>query len=1614
MLSMAERTYLKPKMVDGPSSAFVVLEKSMAKICTHHRQNIIHIAGTWETNGKPELLRVCSGCGRLWRGRLVKGFFVIDLAKAVPLKPGQRWITVHPNGEDEKGIPVLIQENPDGTAHVIGGAGGKLNYLRLNRIKSPEEWKRAAEERTKKQRKEAMRQRLSQLSAAEREKEEEVQSDIKALREMKQAEYVQTVMEAHGIAPEEWKLPEKVLAAMPPKSRAMAERRHLRKMVKVADKLVDEAREDILAARDKVIQDAIGDLPGSDIMPEPEPSGRGLGYATAVSQKAAENGLTTRQTEIEKHDISWRHFLDAADGSVIRAAELEARVEALRGALAAVREPVRQAQKMGLLDVSIAPKAPAVEDVSKVLLAQKKYREAERKLTETSQEINERGVPKAAFVVAKEIGEITDEQAKDALADELEEQTRRVTASKLLDAAYEQIEAAPLREHVGVGHYDAINNASLSATHEPCPIDRVTADILGPAAAAELLVQHWRETMSAEELDALRTAIANYHVKSQVAIAEKALDDYNAAKREIDAIEVPVITGADSLLAAQVACDTKAEKLMGARRTLGTALGKLEGMAALVNAFEEGPINELRVSLGAISNQQAVAQARAMGLQTPELLDNEDTFDYRIDSDGVNKFLTVTAEGMAKLIAKKADPEFAAKSRTAMEIKRGDHDVDGWLPAGFVARPATTFDDPDERALMVSEPLRLSEGMDAAQVRAAVEDYIGGRLADGQDPESLRQDLLSAEFVSAYVPKALQGEGSGLYYNALRELGFFSYNQVENLTRDELEKRADEIVAKRRRELGEDAKLAALNSQSVPLNDETYEAVHRALAKLPQAVVVGKGIGELTAQDKNTLRDFFWKHMTTEKRPIAAETKRERAEAAARAEEVVGHQVNIFGEMEEVKRGPSEADIAGPEETAWDRYVKAMGSTDRAYESILDVVRGSFMGEFARELGRVTGTEFKSGTRRIANWDRHVLGLIPPEKQARLLGERAIEEKRRQAQVATRSGGKFAKEDAAGARRERAEKLMAAIKQSQMGLFKLGDAPLIERTTIGDRAEAQLMKVFPMVAANFDPKKPVEIPANISMSGKYIQQQRAIKLIESQKRLSLNLGVGSGKTPIALGAFTDLHAHGKVKRGIFVVPSVVQGQFGGECLRFTKPGAYRWFANPAATAEERRKAYADPGKHMVIVTHQAFRDDLCWALAQHKFGGDVDKANKWLRSSSESERKSAIAESCKALGWNFDYAAVDEGHDLLNRRGKPNSRMANAIDAFTFNTPYYVSMTADPVKNDASEAFDVLHKLDPERYNDPQAFHAKYGVDTVASAEALQRELEPYSYTGRIVSGVGAERKVQEHDLTPEQSTQYATVLKNYQLARKAAREGSVDVDAIKAMAPHAFDGLNAEQQTAKAQQLSRFLASVRDSALDRIINTGSVDRRIKDAPCAKVSNLIRYVQSKGDRPGVIFAHSLDSVKRIKRELDRAGIKVVSLTGENSSLEKEMARLKFQPGGGRRAEAQVIVCSDAGAVGQNLQRGAWVYNYDTPDTAKTLEQRIGRIDRIGQTNPDVESIEAVSRTPYEGKRRQRIKRKSALREVFTAPTEMLDDTGLAHEIWTARQKQLQRDMVKAA
>lgn len=90
------------------------------------------------------------------------------------------------------------------------------------------------------------------------------------------------------------------------------------------------------------------------------------------------------------------------------------------------------------------------------------------------------------------------------------------------------------------------------------------------------------------------------------------------------------------------------------------------------------------------------------------------------------------------------------------------------------------------------------------------------------------------------------------------------------------------------------------------------------------------------------------------------------------------------------------------------------------------------------------------------------------------------------------------------------------------------------------------------------------------------------------------------------------------------------------------------------------------------------------------------------------------------------------------------------------------------------------------------------------------------------------------------------------------------------------------------------------------------------------------------------------------------GFCVALLNGKMPRQEREAAQRAFAQ------EAQVLISTDAGGEGLNLQFCSVVVNYDLPWNPMRIEQRIGRVDRIGQTQP-VQAINLILADSVEGR-----------------------------------------------
>jgi superfamily II DNA or RNA helicase len=124
--------------------------------------------------------------------------------------------------------------------------------------------------------------------------------------------------------------------------------------------------------------------------------------------------------------------------------------------------------------------------------------------------------------------------------------------------------------------------------------------------------------------------------------------------------------------------------------------------------------------------------------------------------------------------------------------------------------------------------------------------------------------------------------------------------------------------------------------------------------------------------------------------------------------------------------------------------------------------------------------------------------------------------------------------------------------------------------------------------------------------------------------------------------------------------------------------------------------------------------------------------------------------------------------------------------------------------------------------------------------------------------------------------------------------------------------------------------------------------------------SVLRQVTDDG-RPALVFTEYVDTLEYLRDALvDHYGRRLGCYSGAGGAVwdgtqwktvTKDAITRALQGG-----ELAVLICTDAASEGLNLQAAGAVINYDLPWNPSKVEQRIGRIDRIGQKYPEIRVI----------------------------------------------------------
>ena len=141
----------------------------------------------------------------------------------------------------------------------------------------------------------------------------------------------------------------------------------------------------------------------------------------------------------------------------------------------------------------------------------------------------------------------------------------------------------------------------------------------------------------------------------------------------------------------------------------------------------------------------------------------------------------------------------------------------------------------------------------------------------------------------------------------------------------------------------------------------------------------------------------------------------------------------------------------------------------------------------------------------------------------------------------------------------------------------------------------------------------------------------------------------------------------------------------------------------------------------------------------------------------------------------------------------------------------------------------------------------------------------------------------------------------------------------------------------------------------------GAVRELPPDTKLGYLFQALRDLKTNGHDQTLIFTQYTDTLDFLRDQLVGEGWRVMCFSGRGGELlghdshwrtiSRDDVKREFRAG-----NADILLCTDAAAEGLNFQFCGSLVNYDMPWNPMRVEQRIGRIDRLGQKFPEIRII----------------------------------------------------------
>jgi SNF2 family DNA or RNA helicase len=432
-------------------------------------------------------------------------------------------------------------------------------------------------------------------------------------------------------------------------------------------------------------------------------------------------------------------------------------------------------------------------------------------------------------------------------------------------------------------------------------------------------------------------------------------------------------------------------------------------------------------------------------------------------------------------------------------------------------------------------------------------------------------------------------------------------------------------------------------------------------------------------------------------------------------------------------------------------------------------------------------------------------------------------------------------------------------------------------------------------------------------------QQEGVKFAARAGRSLMADDMGLGKTIQSIAVAEIYKKVLQTNSVLIICPTSLKYQWKSEIERFTQSSVQII----EGSSHKRREQYSNNGAYYQIVSYNY--------IAQ-----DIDFINETLE---------------------IDFVILDEAQRIKNWKTKVSKSVKR------LNSNYTVVLTGTPLENRLEELYSIMQFIDVYQLGPLYQFVERYQLKDPETGKVIgYQHLHEIKLT--LADTLIRRTKAEVLKELPERMDKNLFVPMTLE-QREIHDEMQLVVSKLVGKWQK-FGFLNEVDRQKLILSLSR-MRMVCDS-------TFIIDQRTrKDTKVDELMNIVEEFLETNDSKVVVFSQWERMTRLIAAEFDKKGIEYEYLHGGVPSQKREKLLTNFK----EKPNSRIFLSTDTGGVGLNLQSASLVINLDIPWNPAVLEQRIGRVYRLGQ-NRNVTVINLVSTGTIEHKMLDVLKFKSSM------------------------------------